>query len=419
MEFHIPNCTCSVCNRRKSVIEQHFGQRVQYGRRQQGIRRHDHHAMVDAAWNDKIHQMVETTFRKCKSILLQPASIEALSPEAEVQRYRLGGDSVFEPFNDEVLREMTSNPGREAYSGPTWRPHKGQSLRRIFSEDSIEVLDDLYISHNVFQEELVSICQQTAPLNEKFQSIEKKIQKINFQHRQLIKQNNLDVIAVRHTSAGLPRKIILPKNAPWDLYLQKINFSFRDFFAKHIKLEIKRLNVLNRENSITRFMNIGPDMPRYLAEAMADEMISEQEAAEIFRNGWHRNDVSSEVLAAFLRSKTPVKNNNEQSLILDFQTAQWLHAHHEHDSLILAILRSEMDMEAARELLNSDFRNHPNATNAIVAGNPIETVAMMYGIISQPIESEEETSPSLPLQQVNEDTSSSQKNMEWAREFDV
>lgn len=416
MELHKSNCTCSVCNRRKSVIEQHFGQKAQYGRSQQRNRRQDHHAMVDAAWNAKIHQMVETTFRKCKNILLEPASIEDLSPGAQVQRRYSGRGSVFEPFNDEVLTEMTSNPGREAYSGPTWRPHRGQSSR-IFSEDSIESLDNLYISHKALQEELVSICQQTAPLNEKFQSIEKKIQKINPQHRQLIKQNNLDVIVARHTSAELPYGTILPKNAPWDLYLQKIQFSFRDFFAKPIKLEIKRLNMLNRENSITRFMNIGPDMPRYLAEAMADEMISEQEAAEIFRNGWHRNDVSSEVLAAFLRSKTPVKNNNEQSLILDFQTAQWLHAHHEHDSLILAILRSEMDMEVARELLNSDFRNHPNATNAIVAGNPIETVAMMYGIISQPIESEEETSPSLPLQQVNQDTTSSQKSMEWAREF--
>lgn len=416
MDLHKSNCTCSVCNRRKSVIEQHFGQKAQYGRSQQRNRRQDHHAMVDAAWNAKIHQMVETTFRKCKNILLEPASIEDLSPGAQVQKRYSGRGSVFEPFNDEVLTEMTSNPGREAYSGPTWRPHRGQSSR-IFSEDSIESLDNLYISHKALQEELVSICQQTAPLNEKFQSIEKKIQKINPQHRQLIKQNNLDVIVARHTSAELPYWAILPKNAPWDLYLQKIQFSFRDFFAKPIKLEIKRLNMLNRENSITRFMNIGPDMPRYLAEAMADEMISEQEAAEIFRNGWHRNDVSSEVLAAFLRSKTPVKNNNEQSLILDFQTAQWLHAHHEHDSLILAILRSEMDMEAARELLNSDFRNHPNATNAIVAGNPIETVAMMYGIISQPIESEEETSPSLPLQQVNQDTTSSQKSMEWTREF--
>ena len=99
MELHKSNCTCSVCNRRKSVIEQHFGQKAQYGRSQQRNRRQDHHAMVDAAWNAKIHQMVETTFRKCKNILLEPASI----------------DGVFKPFNDEVLTEMTSNPGREAY----------------------------------------------------------------------------------------------------------------------------------------------------------------------------------------------------------------------------------------------------------------------------------------------------------------
>ena len=212
---------------------------------------------------------------------------------------------------------------------------------------------------------------------------------------------------------------MLPKNAPWGLYFQKIKNFRQTPFAQDIESEIKRLDVLNRENSITRFMNIGPDMPRFLAEAMADDLISQQEAAEIFRNGWHRNEVSSEVLAAFLHSKTPVKNNNEQSLSLDFQTAQWLHSHHEHNSLILAIINSEMKIETARELLNSDFRNHPDATNAIVAGNPVETVAMMYGIIIQPIESEEASSPISPSQGARGDGPSLTKNNEWAREFDV
>lgn len=401
MDLHQANCMCRVCTQRQIVIERHFGQRnKRYYRKKQ-----DHHALVHDAWGAKMHQMVETTFRQCHAILLEH------SPNFSNSRWN-NSRSQFKPFNDEGLKEMISNPAREAYLGPTWKQSKGSS-KVIFTEDSIESLHELYTSHKALEEELVSICQQTASLDEKFHSIMKIINKIKIQNRQLIEQDRIDAIVVRTRPYSAA---MLPKNAPWGLYFQK--FFWRvGAFKEEIELEIKRLDVLNHENSITRFMNIGPDMPRYLAEAMADEMISEQEAAEIFRNGWHRNEVSSEVLAAFLRSKTPVKNNNEQSLILDFQTAQWLHAHHEHDSLILAILRSEMDMEAARELLNSDFRNHPNATNAIVAGNPIETVAMMYGIISQPIESEEETSPSLPLQQVNEDTTSSQKSMEWAREF--
>ena len=77
-----------------------------------------------------------------------------------------------------------------------------------------------------------------------------------------------------------------------------------------------------------------------------------------------------------------------------------------------------MKIETARELLNSDFQNFPDATNAIVAGNPIETVAMMYGIILQPIESEEDSPPISPPQEANKEGPSSSKNKEWVREFD-
>lgn len=414
MKLHEVNCSCKTCMNRRRIIE-----RVclpAQGRGNQK-RNHDYHSITQSAWTRELKRMVAGTFQKCGRIL------DMSSTNFNEQLGGRIGSPVSQPFDENALQEMIESPKKEAYMGPTWRTKS--PLGYQFGEESIESLLELYTFHKKLENELILICEEALPLDVKVQSIKAKIQDVNKLHKKRYEES-------RH-GEGFNRRYRQistgAKHSPWIIYFRQFEVPYRDLLSAMIA-EIKRLEVLERQNTIDRFMKIGPDMPDYLAEAMADEIISEQEAAEIFRNGWHRNDVSSEVLAAFLRSKTPmkntllrsktpVKNNNEQSLILDFQTAQWLHAHNEHDSLILAILRSEMDMEAARELLNSDFRNHPNATNAIVAGNPIETVAMMYGIISQPIEAEEETSPSLPLQQVNEDTTSSQKNMEWAREFDV
>lgn len=401
MKLHEVNCYCNTCVNRRRIIE-----RVGKTGPIRQSKNHDYHATTQSAWTRELKRMVAGTFQKCGRIL------HISSTNFNKQLGGRIGSPVSQPFDENALQEMTESPKKEAYMGPTWRNKSPRQYQ--FGEESIESLLELYTFHKKLENELILICEEALPLDVKVQSIKAKIRDVNKLHKKRVEENQYYEISKtrrRHGQIGTE-----PKHSPWIIYFRQFGVPSRDLLSA-INAEIKRLEVLERQNTIDRFMNIGPDMPEYLAEAMADEMISEQEAAEIFRNGWHRNDVSSEVLAAFLRSKTPVKNNNEQSLILDFQTAQWLHAHHEHDSLILAILRSEMDMEVARELLNSDFRNHPNATNAIVAGNPIETVAMMYGIISQPIESEEETSPSLPLQQVNQDTTSSQKSMEWAREF--
>jgi hypothetical protein len=43
---------------------------------------------------------------------------------------------------------------------------------------------------------------------------------------------------------------------------------------------------------------------------------------------------------------------------------------------------------------------------------------MMYGIILQPIESEEDSPPISPPQEANKEGPSSSKNKEWVREFD-
>ena len=394
MDLHQASCTCRVCQKRQIVIEQHFGQRN---------KRYPnpgyHHGLVMDAWRSKISQMVQTTFRKCRTILLEH------SPNFKNSKWNEQRYGQLRPFTDEVLKEMTESPKKEAYMGPTWQSPQKQP-RYIFGENSIESLLELYTFHKNLENELILICEQASPLEVKVKSIEIKIQQVS---KTLYKRVEANRIRTRlyDTWTG----------APWYIYREQFEHPFQDLF-REINAEIERLDVIEREKTILRFMKIGPDMPEYLAEAMADELISQQEAAEIFRNGWHRNDVSSKVLAAFLRSKTPVKNSNQETLSLDFQTAQWLHSHHEHNSLILAIINSEMKIETARELLNSDFHKFPDATNAIVAGNPVETVAMMYGIILQPSESSEASLPISPPHEVNEDNPSFPTNKEWSREFD-
>jgi hypothetical protein len=401
MKLHEVNCTCRVCQQRRITIEQHFG------RGDQRYRKQNHHKLVEMAWNAKMYKMVMTTFRKCHTILLEN------SPNFRNSKWNNQRYDQFKPFTDEDLKEMTENRKKKAYMGHTWQNKTPTTYN--FGEDSIESLLGLYTYHKNLENELILICEQASPIDVKVQSIKSKIQEV---YKLQVKRNEVnegDILKL-HGWRNTPYHV-MAKHSPWINYFEKFHTPHRDLLSE-INAEIKRLDVLERQNTIDRFMKIGPDMPEYLAEAMADKLVSQQEAAEIFRNGWHRNDVSAEVLAAYLRSKTPVKNSNEQTLILDFQTAQWLHSHHKHNSLILAVVNSEMKIETARELLNSDFQNFPDATNAIVAGNPIETVAMMYGIILQPIESEEDSPPISPPQEANKEGPSSSKNKEWVREFD-
>ena len=94
-----------------------------------------------------------------------------------------------------------------------------------------------------------------------------------------------------------------------------------------------------------------------------------------------------------------------------------MHENSEHGSLILAVLNDDIEFENAKMILSTGFQKYPDATNAIVAGNPIDTVAMMYGIDfeTQSKGKVETLSNIQPTKMVEPQTKT---NSEWSRELD-
>ena len=55
-------------------------------------------------------------------------------------------------------------------------------------------------------------------------------------------------------------------------------------------------------------MKLGPDMPVQLAEAMAAEKIPQTQAAQIFREGWHRDDLTFQIMTLYLNGDLSFEN---------------------------------------------------------------------------------------------------------------
>jgi hypothetical protein len=347
---------------------------------------------------------------------------------------------------------------REAYSGPTWAPrnhtqhyHQMVRARRVsrvrqdpnnsfekYSDESIGVFAKLYTEHKSMVEELQSIFNSKG--KDKSILVEEEIGKeiANFSEvvrlvlKPTVVQNprwQRELIHNRHVvpKPNFPRKIIYGE------YHSKVLSPIIVGFQRSFGVEKTRKKAEIRSLRIEQYMKLGPDMPQMLAEAMADEILPQPQAAEIFRTGWHQNDVSNEVLTKLLhclREKDNIsqympnkrhisteQKKTQDTFNIDFQTAKWMHENSEHGSLILAVLNDDIEFENAKMILSTGFQKYPDATNAIVAGNPIDTVAMMYGIDfeTQSKEKAETLSNIQPTKMVEPQTKT---NSEWSRELD-
>ena len=197
---------------------------------------------------------------------------------------------------------------------------------------------------------------------------------------------------------------------------QFTNYSNNPFYYQ-IQRQMIRLDSKNHQEQkkieqallIERFMKLGPDMPRILAVAMAKETLPMEQASQIFREKWHLEPLTNEIMTHLLAGK------------LDYENASWMQQNAKHEKMVKAILNQDadkpsIDLDVAKHLINIGLGEYPAATEAIIEGNTIELVASMYGI-SLP-ETKEQVEKE-PLVEIETETSSAvENNPEWGDRFD-
>ena len=122
------------------------------------------------------------------------------------------------------------------------------------------------------------------------------------------------------------------------------------------------------EENFRKFMKLGPEMPEKLARAMASGIILQNQAAIIFREGWHRKPFTDKLIDALI----------DRELI--FETALWLKKHSKHEVMTQAIFDNCFEIKEAEYLFSIGFEELPDATAAIVEGNDLDLVASMYNV---------------------------------------
>ena len=172
---------------------------------------------------------------------------------------------------------------------------------------------------------------------------------------------------------------------------------------RKIELRIKEKETARINERKEKFMKLGPDMPVQLAEAMAAEKIPQTQAAQIFREGWHRDDLTFQIMTLYLNGD------------LSFENASWMQNNSNHERLISGILSGRMDLDLAKHLFILGFGEHPDATGAILDGNEIELVAEMYGISLPSVEDTIVEEPGIQI----EAKANAEGNNEWGGRFDV
>ena len=186
-------------------------------------------------------------------------------------------------------------------------------------------------------------------------------------------------------------------------WYREIQENFIGNAYKEIEFRIQENEAARINERKEKFMKLGPDMPVQLAEAMATEKIPQSQAAQIFREGWHRDDLTFEIMTLCLNGD------------LSFENASWMQKNSNHERLISGILSGKMDLDLAKHLFTLGFGEHPDATGAILDGNEIELVAEMYGISLPSVEETIVEEPEI----VNEPKANAEGNNEWGGRFDV
>jgi len=181
------------------------------------------------------------------------------------------------------------------------------------------------------------------------------------------------------TGQGIAKEL----NLSW---LKSCQMKMCDAKRKQYKLELFEKKNAEFARKIEKFMKLGPDMPSSLANAMARNTIPQAEAAQIFRDGWHQEPLTTKIMDELLTGK------------LNFENASWMQQNVNHERMIQAILEGEMDLDVAKHLLNIGFGDNPLATAAILDGNDIELVASMYGIVLPVVEEVVEEEPEVEVE---------------------
>ena len=190
------------------------------------------------------------------------------------------------------------------------------------------------------------------------------------------------------------------------------NYFYQRIHSKMIqeeRIQRRELKKVEQVLLIERYMKLGPDMPRILAEAMAKETLPMEQASQIFREKWHIDPLTNEIMTHLLAGK------------LDYKNASWMQQNAKHEKMVKAILNQDadkpsIDLDVAKHLINIGLGEYPAATEAIIEGNTIELVASMYGIsLPETVELVEKE----PVIEIETETSSAvENNPEWGDRFD-
>lgn len=198
-----------------------------------------------------------------------------------------------------------------------------------------------------------------------------------------------------------------------DLYLHKTTCQFYQLIQSSMILEEQKqrreLKKVEQVLLIERYMKLGPDMPRILAEAMAKETLPMEQASQIFREKWHLEPLTNEIMTHLLAGK------------LDYENASWMQQNAKHEKMVKAILNQDadkpsIDLDVAKHLINIGLGEYPAATEAIIEGNTIELVASMYGISLPETKEQVEKEPVMEIE--TETSSAVDNNPEWSDRFD-
>jgi hypothetical protein len=213
----------------------------------------------------------------------------------------------------------------------------------------------------------------------------------------------LNKLAAIDIGITIEEKLDLLSSLEESLVTTKENLWLIDIQAEMCRVIIAKRKKEDIEKKMNTIMKLGPDMPESLASAMARETIPQAQAAQIFREGWHREPLTTKIMKFLLAGK------------LNFENASWMQKNLNHEQMIQALLEGKMDLEVAKHLLNIGFGDNPLATAAILEGNDIELVASMYGIVLPVVEGVIEDVPeveAVPEPVVVEETP------EWRGRFD-
>ena len=288
----------------------------------------------------------------------------------KIRRYTIGKPTVL----DRLISRKEVYQGIEAYVKGD-RRHKRQAIVPPTSVDSlIEALGPNMKNHDKFLRELSEITDDDCNPEDKL--------------------DPLRALMRKWRNAG--------GNEVTDPWLSKIQQKKIRDAEKDVIAEIDRRKAEEIERRREKFSKLGPDMPQSLADAMATDMIPQNQAVQIFREGWHRDALTSKIMGALLTGD------------LDFETASWMQQNANHERLMNALLEGEMDFDVAKHLFTIGFGVNPDATGAVLDGNEIELVAAMYGITLPVVEEEIEQEPEVEVEPepVIEET------REWRGRFD-